>query len=172
MITKRTKNGEEYIIREAGLDEWDTAMELAFRVFLKYESEEYGREGTDEFASFVSDPKLKSLFEIGVYTVYVAVLGGEIIGVVSRRSGNHISLLFVDDRYHRQGVGASLLSEIVKNTIATTVYTSLTVNSSPYGEEFYHRLGFTDLGERTKTGGMIYTPMELKLRSNFVESAK
>ena len=28
--------GKEYFIREAVSEEWDTAMELAFRVFLKY----------------------------------------------------------------------------------------------------------------------------------------
>ena len=50
---------EDIVIRPARADKWDEAMELAFRVFLKYESRDYGREGTEAFAEFVTDPMLK-----------------------------------------------------------------------------------------------------------------
>ena len=41
--------------------------------------------------------------------------------------------------------------------------TRVTVNASPYGVEFYHRLGFRDLRPQEKRDGIIYTPMEFVL---------
>ncbi len=52
-------------IRPAKPEEWDNAMELAFRVFLKYESKDYGKEGTQAFAEFVTDPMLKKAVDSG-----------------------------------------------------------------------------------------------------------
>ena len=53
---------ERVIIRSARVEEWDDAMELAFRVFLKYEAPDYGKAGTDAFARFITDEMLKKLF--------------------------------------------------------------------------------------------------------------
>jgi predicted GNAT family N-acyltransferase len=39
----------------------------------------------------------------------------------------------------------------------------LTVNASPYGVGFYHRLGFRDLGSEKQQDGIIFTPMVLEL---------
>ena len=50
------------VIRKATAEDWDGAMELAFRVFLKYEAEEYGAEGLRNFAQFITDEDLKKMF--------------------------------------------------------------------------------------------------------------
>ena len=157
----RMKTGELFEIRSARHEEWDAAMELAFRVFLKYEAPEYGREGTDEFARFLTDTRLQNLFEQDLYKLIVALKDEKIIGVASMRSGNHISLLFVDDRYHKQGIGSSLLSELITYLKQNTSYRKITVHSSPYGREFYHSLGFVDVSGEMTDSGIIYTPMEL-----------
>ena len=39
----------------------------------------------------------------------------------------------------------------------------MTVNASPYGVPFYHRIGFRDLGPEKQQDGIIYTPMEYLL---------
>lgn len=154
---------DEYIIRPAKEAEFDTAMELAFRVFLKFEAQEYGREGTDSFAEFLTSPDLKKLFLTRHYLVYVALDGDKIIGVTSLRSGNHISLLFVDPKYHRRGIARRLILAEAQYLANHSEYDYMTVNSSPYAEEFYHRLGFKDTGVRTNESGIIYTPMQLQL---------
>ena len=37
----------------------------------------------------------------------------------------------------------------------------VTVNASPYGVGFYHKLGFRDLKPEQESEGIRYTPMEL-----------
>ena len=150
-------------IRKARDEEWETAMELAFRVFLRYEAKEYGAEGIRNFSEFVTDESLKKMFLAGRYLLFVAVEGNKIIGLISLRSGNHISLLFVDDQYHRRGVGKALIKYLQEYMLFHTCYEKLTVNAAPYGIPFYHNVGFRDTGIQTKKDGIIYTPMEFYL---------
>lgn len=150
-------------IRKARNEEWETAMELAYRVFLKYEAMEYGPEGIKNFSEFVTDESLKKMFLTGRYLLFVAVKDDEIIGLISLRSGNHISLLFVDNEYHRRGVGRALIKYLQEYMLFHTSYEKLTVNAAPYGIPFYHNTGFRDTGTQTKKDGIIYTPMEFYL---------
>lgn len=150
-------------IRKARDEEWETAMELAFRVFLKYEAREYGPEGIKNFSEFVTDESLKKMFLTGRYLLFVAVEGDKVIGLISLRSGNHISLLFVDNEYHRCGVGSALIKYLQEYMLFHTGYEKLTVNAAPYGIPFYHNVGFRDTGIQTKKDGIIYTPMEFYL---------
>ena len=151
------------LIRKAVITDWDEAMELAFRVFLKYEAEEYGPEGIRNFAQFVTDEDLKKMFMIGEYLLFVAVKAGKVIGLISLRSGNHISLLFVDERFHRKGIGTLRVKKLQEYMLQNTKQQKLTVFAAPYGVPFYHRLGFVDMGKETRKDGIIYTPMEFYL---------
>lgn len=150
-------------IRKADPAEWETAMELAFKVFLKYEAKDYGPEGIKNFAEFVTDEKLKKLFLQGDYLLFVAMEKEKMIGMISLRSGNHISLLFVDQEYHRRGVGSALISYMQSYLLQHTKHQKMTVNAAPYGIPFYHRIGFTDTGHETTKEGITYTPMEFYL---------
>lgn len=157
------RKNQSFQIRKAKACEWEPAMELAFKVFLKYEAMEYGPEGIRNFAEFVTDESLKKLFLQGSYLLFVAVENEKIIGLISLRSGNHISLLFVDQEYHRRGVGTSLVKYLQSYMLMHTRQQKLTVNAAPYGIPFYHRIGFKDTGYETKKDGIIYTPMEFYL---------
>lgn len=157
------KNGMKYQINPAKDEQWDDAMELAFKVFLKFEAKEYGKEGTDKFVQFLSSTEMQKLFRGGMYILYVATIGKEIIGLISLRSGNHISLLFVDERYHKQGVGRALIQTLRRYLIENTSYVKMTVHASPYGVPFYERIGFEATDVEQKQDGIIYTPMELYL---------
>ena len=157
------KNGTKYSIGLCDQEQWDSAMELAFKVFLKYEAKQYGKEGTDNFVEFLTSPSLVKLYKAGRYVVYVASIGEEIIGMASFRSGNHLSLLFVDDRYHRQGIARELIKVIQNHLLASTDYQTMTVNASPYGIPFYKNAGFVATDEEIHSEGIIYTPMEMFL---------
>ncbi len=150
-------------ISKAKESEWETAMELAFRIFLKYEAPEYGKEGTQHFESFVTDTTLKRLFLAGEYKLFVAKIEEEIIGIISVRNGNHVSLLFVDEKYHRMGVASALIRYAADYLRLTTMFTFMTVNAAPYGIPFYHQVGFKDIGPETKKDGITYTPMRLNI---------
>ena len=62
------------------------------------------------FKDFIEDPKLKKQFINGEYTAFGAFHEAEMVGMMGIRNGNHISLLFVDERYHKKGVATALFS--------------------------------------------------------------
>lgn len=162
MNTSSQENAFFYI-RKAKPADWEDAMELAFRTFLRFEASEYGPEGVRNFRQFVTDESLKKMFLTGKYLLFVATDRDKIIGLISLRSNNHISLLFVDEKYHRRGVGKALVKYLQTYMLSYTKQEKLTVNAAPYGIPFYHKLGFRDTGVQTKTDGIIYTPMEFYL---------
>lgn len=148
----------DYEIRPALADEWEEAMALAWRTFKKFVAPDYSELGISEFYDFISDNGIKKMFGIGEYKVWVAVKDNEIVGIVSVRTKRHISLLFVDGRYQKCGIGRNLLCTAAKEMIKNGEKFA-TVNASPFGVEFYHRVGFRDTGEERVESGMRITPM-------------
>ncbi len=151
-----------YLVRSAYRDEWEEAMALAWRTFLRFEADVYTAEGVRNFENFITDTTLHRMFVMGAYQMFVAVADGKIVGMITLRDSTHISLLFVDERYHRQGIGRALLEYLEDYMLREMGARRVTVNASPYGVGFYHRLGFCDLRPEEKKDGIIYTPMELK----------
>lgn len=153
----------QFIVRKAGgSDDWEDAMALAWRTFNRYVASDYSLLGVKNFQDFVSDNGLYKMYSIGEYHLWVAEFQGEIIGMISLRAGNHISLLFVDGRYHKMGIGSLLMRELW-DYILQSGGNFCTVNASPYGIDFYHKLGFEDTGEQFMNGGMYMTPMRIRL---------
>ena len=94
--------------------------------------------------------------------MFVALDHSRIIGMITLRDTSHISLLFVDEQYHRQGVGRALMNYLTGYMADEMGIRRVTVNASPYGVGFYHKLGFRDLRSEEQRDGIIYTPMEYK----------
>ncbi len=149
-----------YEIRFASRDEWEEAMGLAWKTFLEFEADDYTPEGVRSFEDFITDSRLKKMFVLGTYQMIVAFDQGKMIGMITLRNEIHISLLFVDRCYHRNGVGRALILKMADYVKTELGKKRLTVNASPYGVEFYHRLGFKDLGPEKQQDGIIYTPMD------------
>jgi ribosomal protein S18 acetylase RimI-like enzyme len=89
--------------------------------------------------------------------------GSRYVGMLSVREKKHISLLCVDEKYHRHGVASALLTFVKRYAIEEEGVDRLTVNSSPYAVEFYHKKGFKNLQGETVADGIRFTPMELLL---------
>lgn len=141
--------------------EWDDAMNLAYRTFIQFDAATYTSEGIDQFRKFVSDNSLKRMFDAGSYQVIGAFDEGKMIGVISLRNNTHISLLFVDKDFHNRGVGRALIgvmADYVRNKLHQK---GLTVNAAPYAVQFYHKLGFRDVGAEMSQDGITFTPMKL-----------
>lgn len=157
-------NRRFYPIRQAKIDEWEDAMSLAWRTFMKYEAPDYPKRGSESFLEFISDNGLYKMFCIGQYKLFIATDNDKIVGLISIRSRNHISLLFVDGAYHKRGIGRSLINYAAMYVREETKLTTITVAAAPYAIEFYHRLGFKDTGPQGISDGMIYVPMELNIQ--------
>lgn len=158
----RYRESDPLIIRQARRDEWQDAMALAWRTFLKFEAADYTPEGVKNFQDFVTDSTLYRMFIVGSYEMFLAVYGSKIVGLLSLRNISHISLLFVDEAYHRRGIATKLLEHVCDYLKSEAGKYSLTVNAAPYGLVFYKKMGFKSLGVERTESGIRYTPMELE----------
>lgn len=149
-----------YEIRWIRPGEWQETMDLIWRTFLKYEAVDYTREGIDQFHDFLYDGQLKSWYLQGAYEVMVALDHDRIIGEISVRKGNFISLLFVDEDYHRRGVGTALIERMAEYLKRQKSQVFMTVKAAPYAVDFYRRLGFHSTGPEICVAGIRVTPME------------
>lgn len=149
-----------YDIRWAKVEEWEPAMKMIWRTFLRFEASDYSEEGIRNFLDFITDEKLFHSFLRGDYQMMVALDRDRIVGAASVRSRNHLSLLFVDEAYHRQGIGRRLLEcfcGYLKNEVGEQ-YMSL--NAAPYAVDFYRRIGFREVRPEEVVGGIRVTSME------------
>lgn len=152
-----------YQIRSAYRDEWDDAMALAWKTFMKFEADGYTKEGIRNFEDFITDTTLYRMFIMGAYQMFVALDHNQIVGMITLRNASHISLLFVDEKYHRQGIGRALIEYLREYLLSEAGIGRVTVNAAPYGVAFYHKLGFRDLRPEEEKDGIKYTPMEFIL---------
>lgn len=148
------------MVRPAYRQEWDDAMALAWRVFMKFEANDYTHEGIESFQDFITDSVLYRMFVMGTYQLFGAYDNGRMIGMITLRNETHISLLFVDEKYHRRGVGRTLIQYVSDYVRNEEGHGFMTVNAAPYAVEFYHRIGFTDTDGKQFNDGIWYTPME------------
>ena len=149
-----------YRVRWAAPGDWTPAMNMIWKTFLKFEGNVYSQEGIRNFLDFITDKNLFDSFMAGEYLMMVAVEEDKIIGAASVRDGNHLSLLFVDEKYHLQGVGRRLMElffQYLKNTAGQQF---MTVKATPYAVEFYRKIGFYETGPEEHYAGIRVTPME------------
>ncbi len=154
------------IVRPIKDEEFVVATSLAWKVFQRFEAGVYPEEGVNNFYKFLTDDILYKMFRMGEYRMFACFEEEEaperetMLGIISLREINHISLLFVEERCHRQGIASALL-QYVDDYLSTGLgETKVTVNSSPYAVGFYHKRGFTDTAPETVKEGIRYTPME------------
>ncbi|MDD2971605.1 MAG: GNAT family N-acetyltransferase [Lachnospiraceae bacterium] len=159
----------KYQVRFAYENEWQDAMYLVWKTFLRFEAQDYTEQGIESFKEFITDQTLYKLFKLGTYQMMVALDGERIVGVISLRNNSHISLLFVDERYHRQGVGSLLIHALAEYLSTEENITKITVNAAPYAIGFYHKLGFKDTSTQQESDGIKYTPMEYCYGNNVEE---
>lgn len=154
------KKAFPYEIRWARPNEWADTMTMVWKTFLKFEGKDYTEEGIRSFFEFITDDDLYSRFLDGKYQVLVALDGERIIGMASVRNINFLSLLFVDEEYHRHGVGRALLDTMIaylKNEVGEKF---MSLRAAPYAVVFYHKVGFREVGPEEHYSGIHVTPMQ------------
>ena len=157
---KRSLSAGAYEYRWAKVDEWIPTMDMIWRTFLKFEGEEYSEEGIQNFYEFITDTDLYRAFLAGRYQLMVALDGERIIGAASVRNHNHLSLLFVEEQYHRRGIGRTLIDRMCDYLQYEAGEEFMSLKAAPYAVEFYHKIGFRTLGAEEEYSGIRVTPME------------
>lgn len=147
-------------IRWARQEEWVETMNMIWKTFLKYEGNDYSEEGVQNFYEFITDAGLYQAFLQGKYQLLVALDGEKIIGAGSLRNINHLSLLFVDEAYHRQGVGRALMEKLCQYLKLEVGERYMSLKAAPYAVEFYKKLGFQQIRPEEAYSGIRVTSME------------
>ena len=157
------KEENKVLIRPAYRSEWKEAMDIAWKTFLKFEKKDYTAQVIKSFYQFITDPILEKMFYMGEYQLFGAYENKKMIGMAGIRNRTHISLLFVDEQFHKKGVGRKLMQYIFHYSTTEMGEQKLTVNAAPYAVGFYHRIGFHDTDRERDAGGIRYTPMIIEL---------
>jgi len=134
------------------------AMELVWRVFCEFEAPLYEPEGTAEFRNFIRPENITHKTDMREMRLWGAFLDGTLRGVLAERGVGHISLLFVQREFHRQGISRALF-EYYAQFCRQAGIRRITVNSSPYAVEIYRRLGFAETNTEQTQNGIRFTPM-------------
>lgn len=155
-------------IRELKKEELKKALNLILNVFLEFEAHDYSEEGINEFKSFIGYQSILKKYENEEMKFWCAVSDEKIEGVIAIRNKTHISLLFVDKKHHKEGIGKKLIEKATSYIIDTYEnkinVLNITVNSSPYAVEFYHKCGFKDINVEEEMNGIRFTSMLKKIK--------
>ena len=153
--------------KEIKQEELPETLELVHKVFDEFEAPYYSEEGIASFYKFIDINNMSEQYSNGSLYFYGCFVNDIIVGMIAVKDFVHISLLFVDKHYHRQGIARSLFDHIIQ--ICKEKNPSLkmiTVNSSPYAVDVYHKLGFSNVSSEQVIDGIKFTPMELKIEKN------
>lgn len=131
----------EYEIRLAIEDDIPPALDLAWRMFVKYDSLDYGAEHTERMREAIED-RLKNLSIYNQRLMVVTLVDDKVVGMLETYGTNRISLLFVDSKYQRKGIATAMMNRIASE-LKMRGYDKIVLNSSPYGLSFYEHFGFT-----------------------------
>jgi GNAT superfamily N-acetyltransferase len=100
------------------------------------------------------------------HVYHVARAGGEVAGFVAVRDQTHLRHMFVDKRWHRQGIASRLWNVAREAALAAGNPGFFTVNSSPFALPVYERWGFVPTAPLQCVKGLSFTPMRLELAPN------
>jgi GNAT superfamily N-acetyltransferase len=141
-------------------------MALVWQVFSEFEAPVYAPEGVEEFRTFIRTENIMGKMQTGEMRLFGAFPDGALRGMLADRGAGHISLLFVQKEFHRQGISRALFAHYA-DVCREAGVTGITVNSSPYAVEIYRKLGFAETGAEQTQNGIRFTPMASSLQADY-----
>lgn len=147
-------------------EEYREVSDLVARVFRADVAPHYSQEGIDEFLTYASPDALLNRSRQNHFVLVARVEEG-IIGAIEVRNHSHISLLFVDSAYQRQGIAKELLRRALQRCQAHDPdLQAFTVNASPNAVGAYEQFGFQAQGPLQVRHGIAFVPMVLSLEAS------
>ncbi len=139
-------------------------LSVAMDLFNEFEAPEYPIEGINEFKNFINIDSFFTNIKNGSYFIWGYYINNKLVGIISTRPKYHISLLFVDKSYHRQGIAKALFNEILRFYKEDHLCEQITVNSSLYALDAYRHLGFVDTSIKQTINGITFIPMAYAMK--------
>jgi GNAT superfamily N-acetyltransferase len=134
---------------------------LMEKVFNEFVAPDYGVEGINEFFKFANPLALADRGG-SEQVVVVAEQGSDLVGIIEMRECEHIAMLFVSSR--QKGIAKELINRAVEECRKRQPEIKrITVNSSPFAEPIYSKMGFKQTGPFQEKNGITFVPMILDL---------
>ena len=149
------------IVKRGTARDWDAAIGVAWVTFQQIASHTCSEDGARAFRDGITSTQLYIDFLQDKYLLFCAYQHGKVIGMLTLKDKNHISLLFVRKKFQGKGVGTQLL-KACRAYCREQGILELTVNAVSTALPFYLTNGFTMLESERFEGGLKFTPMILK----------
>lgn len=149
-----------YQIRWAYGQEWEDAMAMVWKTFVRFDGRDFSEEGIQKFYHFICDKKLYDAFLKGAYQMMLVLDHYKIIGVATIRYCNYVSLLFVDGDYHHKGIGRELMCTLCNYLKDEMGERYVSLKSAPGAVGFYRKLGFRVVRSEEEYEGVKVISME------------
>ena len=151
-------------IRQATAEDIRPALDLALRVFMEDDSQDYGPEHTQRMRISIEERIANlDIYLPGNRLIFVALDDNKkVIGIIETYGNNRISLMFVDSEYRRQGIATELMRRMV-HELKIRGFDKIVLNSSPNGLLFYRHFGFTIIETEKNINTPWKTPMSYPL---------
>lgn len=148
------------LIRKSTIDDSEGISNLVYGLSEKYIAHEFTLEGSKALLSSMKPNEIKKYIQSG-FRYHVAVISGQIVGVVGVRDNSHLYHLFVAEEYQRQGIATKLWQFALEACLSNGNTGIFTVNSSKYALPVYKKLGFVTQSEPEERNGVVSIPMKL-----------
>lgn len=139
------------------------ALDLVWFVFQEFEAPDYADQGITEFRNFINLDSIYNRIDNNEIKFWGCYDNEALVGVIALLDKKHISLLFVQKEYHRQGIARQLFKAVENQCKSNDNIKEITVNSSPYAASAYRRLGFADIGDEKCVNGIRFIPMKYQI---------
>ena len=151
------------MVKNVPISEVRMAVDLVWRVFSEFVAPDYIQQGIDNFKKYIDHNNMVDNVEHGKVHFLGYYYEKQLVGVLAFENRPHISLLYVDKDYHKQGIGRVLIAEFKKYCKQQFTSSIITLNASPYAHDFYKKLGFYDTSTEQTINGIRFYPMEKEL---------
>ena len=141
------------------------ALDLVWRVFREFEAPDYSKQGVENFRKFISYSFIIEKVSKRKLHFNGCIDNDKLVGVIATRGINHICMLFIEKEYHRRGIARNLIQTVEERCKIQHNVSKITVNSSPYAIEAYHRLGFVDTDKEQIVDGIRFIPMSYSIKT-------
>ncbi len=151
------------LIRPFEIDDNNACCDLIESSFAEFIEPGFEEEGRQAFYSHLQEERKRELLPDDIFG-FVAQDSNDIVGVVQIRKNTYIHFLYVDKRWHRQGISRKLV-EAASDQVAkrSPDATHLTVKSSLYAVAAYLCMGFTQEAEQINEKGVISVRLRLDI---------
>jgi len=148
------------VILDVNPAEIDEIVAMIQTVFDRFIAPTFKDEGIEHFRSFIRSADLQERLALGS-VIMTARFDKQLAGMIEIRDGNHIALLFTDERFQQRGVAKRLLHSALEKCRENQLAAGkLTVNAAASSVAIYERLGFACTDGPQEKYGIHFVPME------------